>query len=218
MDLAFLGLLLSAELAESPGVTPQRHWSAQRPLFCVWSQDFSPCASLYTSLYSFLWHFIAPWPSNVRASYGSLPPVLPFMSVTLQDLQAFSVCCSSPFPCCVTPFFSLTACWFYWKSRKPNTGMSETLKREYKYGLRVWMLLATGTKALISSEILGVTIYKIAFFLLTQFLFVCLIFRTGAECVHRKSKAKHGFEMVSYSTFRRRQPRLFSPRFLKWQA
>ena len=48
----FSWVLLSVELSESPGVTPQWHWSAQRALCCVWSQDcFSPRASLCTSLY-----------------------------------------------------------------------------------------------------------------------------------------------------------------------
>ncbi|XP_050770249.1 membrane-anchored junction protein-like [Gymnogyps californianus] len=42
--------------------------------------------------------------------------------------------------------------------------------------------------------------------------------RTGAECVHHRSKAKPGFETVSYRIFRRRQQHLFSPGFLKWQA
>ena len=43
--------------------------------------------------------------------------------------------------------------------------LSETLRQEYKYRLRVCVLLARGTKVLISKETVGVAIYKIASFL-----------------------------------------------------
>ncbi|KAM6051030.1 membrane-anchored junction protein isoform 1-T2 [Theristicus caerulescens] len=42
--------------------------------------------------------------------------------------------------------------------------------------------------------------------------------RTGAECIHRMSKAKQGFETVSSRILRKRQECLFSPRFFRWRA